>query len=429
MNKSAARTILAITGTAMFVAAVKAVLHGETSMRRDLYNRDDFSGNFTQLQQRLTWVSEVADLATWEYDPEMDCFECDDRCRRLFGIEAGQKISFRDFLDRVHPDDRAAVHAALDTAINTRGDYRVVYRIADHNAGWLIVLVRGRAFYNEEGTLHRFFGAALDITEERAAEQALMRADKLALAGRFSAAIAHDVANPIAAALLLIYLARTNAVLPPTIQQNLRDAENELTHAAVICQNALALYRDSPAVEPTNICAVIDGVVALQRNRAQEFGIQVRTEFHCDGDIVINSSELRQILANLISNSIDAMGAVHGGSLRMRVRRASSWKAPGMGYRIIVADTGCGIPLEIRKNLFVPFKTTKQVGGTGLGLWIVKQLVTKYGGNIRVRSRTRDESNASGTTIFVWLPAGVENRSSSIKSRSTVLGIAAHSAA
>lgn len=92
------------------------------------------------------------------------------------------------------------------------------------------------------------------------------------------------------------------------------------------------------------------------------------------------------------------------GRLSVRVHPTKDWRTGDEGYRIIVADNGPGIPKDVRKNLFTAFYSTKGEKGTGLGLWITKQLVQKHGGRIRLRSCQTTSEGKSGTMFWVWLP-------------------------
>ena len=112
------------------------------------------------------------------------------------------------------------------------------------------------------------------------------------------------------------------------------------------------------------------------------------------------AGEIRQVLANLIGNALDAMS--NGGDLSVRVREATAWNGTGSGIRVTVADTGDGMTAPTIKRLYEPFFTTKEAFGTGLGLWVSEGIVRKHGGTIRVRSRV--EPSGSGTVFTVFLP-------------------------
>jgi len=112
---------------------------------------------------------------------------------------------------------------------------------------------------------------------------------------------------------------------------------------------------------------------------------------------------LRQLFANLISNAIDATPP--GGCVRIEVSPAVNWRDPSKrGVSVVVADTGSGIPEQVRRRIFEPFLTTKGDAGTGLGLWVCDDIVKRHGGRLRLKTRTHGRS---GTAFSIFLPAGV----------------------
>jgi signal transduction histidine kinase len=143
---------------------------------------------------------------------------------------------------------------------------------------------------------------------------------------------------------------------------------------------------------------VIDDVIELYAPRLKNREIFVDRQYRNACEIRAVEGEVRQIVSNLISNSIDAVQ--HRGCIRLRVAVAS-WCQLGPMLRLTVSDNGSGILSEHRTRLFEPFFSTKEATGTGLGLWVTQQLVTKYEGRIRARS-----VHGRGTVLEVYLPLG-----------------------
>jgi signal transduction histidine kinase len=112
--------------------------------------------------------------------------------------------------------------------------------------------------------------------------------------------------------------------------------------------------------------------------------------------------EIRQVLNNLVRNALDAMS--DGGRLLVRVSPGCEWKNYIPGVRITVADTGEGISEDMKGRLFELFQTTKELTGTGVGLWVSKGIIEKHGGTISVRSRQATPGKAGGTVFSIWLP-------------------------
>ena len=236
-----------------------------------------------------------------------------------------------------------------------------------------------------------------DITERQRAQEALMRAEKLASAGRVAATIAHEVNNPVAAVMNVLYLLRANPSLDDDATRMVTVAEEELRRVASIARNTLGFYRANSARSAVNVGALLDQVVSLYSRKLQENSIQVATRYSPDPEVMANEGELRQVFSNLLSNAIDACSDGGRIYLRIRQRRPPAGKP---GLIIAVADSGAGIDPEHLPRLFEPFFTTKATVGTGLGLWVTKTIVQKHGGTIRMRTL-----RGRGTVFQVFLPA------------------------
>lgn len=239
-----------------------------------------------------------------------------------------------------------------------------------------------------------------DITQKRKTEQALRTTERLASVGRLAATIAHEINNPLEAVTNLIYLAKSSSD-PGQVQNFLRGAEEELERVSQLTKQTLGFYRETKGSALIRIGPLLMPLIAVFSSRARNKGVAILPEVEQDPEILAVPGEIRQLLANLISNSIDAMDS--GGAIRIRISSARQWKcgaAPGV--RLSVADSGCGIPAAIRPLLFEPFFTTKKEVGTGLGLWVCKSIVEKHGGTIRVKSSTA--GTGRGTVFSVLLP-------------------------
>jgi PAS domain S-box-containing protein len=239
-----------------------------------------------------------------------------------------------------------------------------------------------------------------DITERRMSEGALMRAEKLAAAGRLAATVAHEVNNPLEGLTNLVYIARRTDSLDEA-RQLLSQAESELARIAHITRQSLGFYRETTTPAHFQPASVVREVANFYSARARNQGVTFVVEAETEREVLGNSGELRQILSNLLANSLDA--CAHGSTIRIQARSAIDPRNPSRnGVRITIADTGFGIPSEHLDNIFEPFFTTKKDTGTGLGLWVSRELVQKHGGTLRVRSRT--EKPRSGTLFSIFLP-------------------------
>ena len=148
---------------------------------------------------------------------------------------------------------------------------------------------------------------------------------------------------------------------------------------------------------------LLDSVLSLYQGRLNSLNIQLERDYDREMDLFCFSGELRQVFANLVGNAIDATSA--GGRLIVRARRSRSWKDPGeAGIRFAVADTGTGMSPEVREHAFEAFFTTKEVTGTGLGLWVSHEIIVKHRGMVHLRSRTSASGEPSGTVFQVFIP-------------------------
>jgi signal transduction histidine kinase len=239
-----------------------------------------------------------------------------------------------------------------------------------------------------------------DITERAQLEKALLRNEKLASVGRMAATIAHEVNNPLAAITNLLFLARETEGLPSATREYIEMADAELSRIAHITRQSLGFYSEPNHPEPIRLNALLNSTVDLMRARIHSKHATIRRNWEGEIRIVAVPGELRQIFANLLANSLDAITA--GGSIAIKVSTARDSRTAEPCVRITFADNGCGIDAAIRRQIFEPFFTTKGTIGTGLGLWVSKQLIDKHGGRIQLRSRTA--SPRRGTSVSITLP-------------------------
>ena len=268
--------------------------------------------------------------------------------------------------------------------------------------GQKIDVLIGMAFLNPEQPAERQQVAAFiaDLTLQKKSEEVLRQTEKLAVAGRFAAAIAHDINNPLEAITNCLYL-MSQGNLDADARSYLNMAQNELNMVSKVTMQTLRFYRSSTRPHLTDVHDLIASVISLleQRFKQQEIGVeQRRREIPL---VLVHDGEIRQVLANLVSNAIDALS--FGGRL---ILRTSATRHPkhGAGVRITVADNGIGMDGETRQRIFDAFYSTKGITGTGLGLWISSEIVRKHGGRLLVRSRKRTDETPGGTVFSFFVP-------------------------
>jgi signal transduction histidine kinase len=241
------------------------------------------------------------------------------------------------------------------------------------------------------------------VTARKQAEEALIRSEKLASAGRLAATIAHEINNPLEAVTNLLYLAKGD---PAKAAQYIEAAESELHRVAHITRQTLGFYRDGGTPHSVQMDKLVNDVLSLYAKRLEIKNIAVHARLEQQPEVTASGGELRQIVSNLISNAIDALP--HEGRLSISVHSARHPRHGTDGVRLIVADNGTGIPAEVRAKIFEAFFTTKRDVGTGLGLWVTRSLVEKHGGSLRMRTST--DPHRHGTTFSVFFPNGHHDR-------------------
>ena len=257
---------------------------------------------------------------------------------------------------------------------------------------------------DESGKIVGAAKIARDITQKKKTERSLHTAERLASVGRLAATVAHEINNPLEALTNLIYLAR-HSEDPEERVAYLAQAEEELGRIAHLTRQTLGFYRETKEISSIRIGTLVASLLLVFSSRAKNKGVELYSEVSADPEIRAVPGEIRQLIANLISNSIDAVNG--SGKIRVRVSDAVDWKQrERKGVRLTVADSGAGIEQELRGQLFEPFFTTKKQVGTGLGLWVCKSIVEQHRGSIRVKSSTLPDK--SWTVFSVFLPRDIQ---------------------
>lgn len=247
----------------------------------------------------------------------------------------------------------------------------------------------------------------LDTTERKRGEEALRRTEKLAATGRLAASIAHEINNPLEAVTNLLFLLRNYCGLENAALEYATMAELEVKRIAEITQQTLRFYRQSTLPARASMGELLDSILNLYQVRMNSLGIHLSKEYDPALDLFCFAGEVRQVVANLLMNAIDAMPG--GGRMRVRARTSRNWAEPQqMGVRISVADTGQGMDAEVRARIFEAFFTTKDVTGTGLGLWVSHEIILKHHGLVHVKSRTAEGGRRSGTVFQLFFPDNLD---------------------
>ena len=256
--------------------------------------------------------------------------------------------------------------------------------------------------------------SALRKLEQLRIERRMLEMEKFAATGRLAGTIAHEVNNPMEAIKNSIFLLQGR--VQPEAQPVYEILRGETERVARIVRQMLGLYRHSDQAGTVDLNSVIEDTLTLFMRQLQRFSIRVEKQLEKLPPLVGSADQLRQVISNLVVNAKDSMAAEHGEDhgvaqpaqtaahskenvLYIRSRQMPSADGIHASVRVLIADTGSGIPAEMLRHIFEPFVTTKGEKGTGLGLWIVKGIIENHGGKMRVRSKP-----GKGTVFRIDLP-------------------------
>ncbi len=278
------------------------------------------------------------------------------------------------------------------------------HTVLQHRNGTFTPIEDSAAPIRDDGG--KVVGAVLvfrDATHDRKSQEILRKAEKLAAAARLAATVAHEINNPLEAVGNLIYLAKATPEMPADANLHLTLAEQELARVSHLTRQTLGFYRESNAPVLVEVPELIDSVLSLYSNKFNSKNITVEREFSECPAIPVVRGEMHQVVANLISNAADAVG--NDGIIKIRL--ACSKRADGQVVHLVVEDNGPGVTDENAERIFEPFFTTKKDIGTGLGLWVVKEIVERHGGSIEVGSL--NGGGLGGAVFTILLPTEADS--------------------
>jgi PAS domain S-box-containing protein len=370
---------------------------------------------YTELQRSEAFLSEGqrhSSTATWTWNVQTGELRWSAEHFRLFGYEPGEvKPDFTLFWEHVHPEDRSFVEQTLSSAVADRKPFSFEFRGIPRSGGELYFLTIGRELESETGNVKEYMGTLIDISERKLGAQALLnaqedfrRVSQLMIMGELAASIAHEVNQPIAA-----MVTNANACLRWLAEGTMDIAGARKTAQSIVHEGHRAgeiikgIYRLSkkqpPDTKPFDIDVVIREVVVLMRSELERRGILLQAELNASTAVIHGDGvQLRQVILNIVRNSVEAMSSTVG---RQRVLRVSSKVMDYEQIQVVIEDTGPGIDPVIAAKIFNPFVTTKS-DGMGMGLSICHTIVESHGGQLWL-SKTGTE----GTIFQLSLPAAV----------------------
>ena len=243
----------------------------------------------------------------------------------------------------------------------------------------------------------------LDTTERFHAHEALVRNEKLAAVGRLAASIAHEMNNPLTSVTNLLYLINIDPTLNETTRGFVERANSELDRVSRIATQTLRFARRTVAPAQINLEEIINGIALIFGGRLTQNQVKLDVRKRTVSDFYGYSSEVMQLLTNLIGNAIDAIG--EKGRIVVAIQNSRDWRTGKPCVAVTVADSGPGIPAAIRAKIWEPFFTTKSETGTGLGLWLVVETARKNGGSISLRTANAPERHGAVFRLLLPLQA------------------------
>jgi PAS domain S-box-containing protein len=366
---------------------------GASKIARDVSDRKHF--DYTRF--RLAAIVDSADDAIISKDLNGIVQSWNEGARRMFGYEPDEMIG--QPMLRLIPKELQYEEEDILRKLRAgeRIDHYETTRLG--KSGKLIdVSVTISPITNNEGVVIGASKIARDISDRKQTEGVLLQAEKLAATGRMAAAIAHEINNPLESLMNLIFLARQNCSASPAAKGYLLTAESELERVSHIARQTLGYYRDTGSPSEVYLHDLIENVLTVYQSKLLASGISVESSFNDLRKISVSEGEMLQVFSNIIANAIDAMR--QGGKLSISLGNPMAKDRDGI--RTIIRDSGTGISQGHLSRIFEPFFTTKGDLGTGIGLWVTKQLVEQRGGQIGVTSSTAP--GKTGTAVEIYIP-------------------------
>jgi signal transduction histidine kinase len=228
----------------------------------------------------------------------------------------------------------------------------------------------------------------------------LLKANKTAATGALSASIAHELNQPLGASNLNIQFLKMKlekGVLNPELGKEVLDSlEEDNKRAATIVKSLRSIFNDSNAsAEEVPVSELITKVLDIVTPELRSKNIQIQLRVDDDLRMKVNSAEIEQVILNLLNNAGQSLA--NSGTLQRRITIEAI--KVGRSIRLSIIDNGTGVPIEFKPQLFELLSTTKQTG-MGLGLWLCKHIVTRYGGSIHY-----EDAIGGGARFIVELPS------------------------
>jgi PAS domain S-box-containing protein len=369
---------------------------------QDISSSREKEAKLRTMLDRMVSAHKAGRMGTWEWNLETNEVFWSSEIPSLHALPPEQfDGTLKTCLKTVHPEDVSLFRARLRTALKNKHDYHCEFRVVHPGGETRWLCSHGQVIEDRRGKVSRILGITGDITDRRREEEALRRSEKLAATAKLAATIAHEMNNPLEALTNLLYLTRQDDGIKKETQELLRLADEQLSRVNYIAKQTLGFYGELTA-QTVDVVEAMENTLVIYQSRIAGKPVCIEKKYESNGMVRALAGELRQAISTLLANAIDASPA--GAELILRIQPDTlpdDKRTPAV--RIEVEDFGPGIPAADQSHIFEPFFTTKSYVGTGLGLWITKQIAQKRGGRIEFRSSC--EPGRNGTCFSLILPA------------------------
>ena len=400
--------LIDISLTVSPIRGPKGEIIGASKIARDITEQRQARQALDDANARLKLALAASRLGDWSWDAKTEVVTMSETAARIFDIEPGPTMTWADMNKLLHVEDRHRARVAVENALAEHSVYDIEYRVqrADDSQVW--VSSKGRGIYENGGTVVGMLGFVQDISPRKAAEaenQRLLRQaeESSRLKEEFLATISHELRTPLSAILGWARMLRLGQLSPENTAKALDTIERNARAQAQLVDDLLDVSRIITGklrmdVRPADPTSFIEAAVEAVRPAAEAKGVRVQKVMDTGAvSIPGDPVRLQQVVWNLLSNAIKF--TPRGGRVLIRSERVNSH------IEIIVSDTGQGISADFLPHVFDRFrqadqKTSRQHGGMGLGLAIVRHLVELHGGTVSATS----PGEGRGATFTVTLP-------------------------
>ena len=365
-------------------------------LARDISERELSEELIREASRRLELATTSAGLGVWDLDVAAGTLVWNERMFELYDLARENfDCSRESWIATLHPADRDRVLAAADSALSGSGEFDTEFRVVTAGGRVKTLTVNAAVVRDSQGNALRMIGLNRDITRQRSLEAQLLQAQKMEAVGRLAGGVAHDFNNNLTVILGYAELSKLVQINGETFHEYLDQIIRAAEHSRDITQQLLAFSRNE-IIAPRQV-DLNHLVRQTEKTLARLIGEDVHLSLTTPEGIwsvLIDPSQVNQIIMNLAVNARDAMPA--GGGLNIETRNlrldeiyclSNPEARPGEYVQLTVSDTGVGMDREVLAHIFEPFYTTKGVGkGTGLGLATVYGIVCQNNGFIKVYS-------------------------------------------